>query len=189
MQDLKQLSYENPTPWGEIGYIVMKRTYARRLKEDDPNSKTEEFYQIIERELDSCKKQLKVGFTPEEELEYAKYRLNLKFSVAGRFMWQMGTKTVDNLGLPSLQNCSFVTVNQPIRPFTWAFEMLMLGSGVGFNIQKENVYQLPKLQKKLTIERKDTKDADFIVPDSREGWVKLMSKVLKAHFYLLNCLY
>jgi len=183
MQDLKQLSYENPTPWGEIGYIVMKRTYARRLKEDDPNSKTEEFYQIIERELDSCKKQLKVGFTPEEELEYAKYRLNLKFSVAGRFMWQMGTKTVDNLGLPSLQNCSFVTVNQPIRPFTWAFEMLMLGSGVGFNIQKENVYQLPKLQKKLTIERKDTKDADFIVPDSREGWVKLMSKVLKAHFY------
>lgn len=181
--DLKQLSKEINTPWGEIGYIVFKRTYARRLKEDNPDSDTEEFWQVIERELKSCKNQLKVGFTPEEELQYAKYRLGLKFSVAGRFMWQMGTKTVDKLGLPSLQNCSYVTVNQPIRPFTWAFEMLMLGSGVGFNIQKESVYQLPKVRNKLKIERKDTNDADFLVPDSREGWVKLLGKVLKAHFY------
>ena len=90
--DLKKLSEENPTPFGEIGYIVLKRTYARRLREDDPNSKTEEFWQIVQRELESCKKQLKVGFTPEEELQYAKYRLGLKFSVAGRFMWQLGTK-------------------------------------------------------------------------------------------------
>lgn len=180
---VKELSKEITTPWGEIGYIVLKRTYARRLKEEDFTSPTEEFWQIIQRELDSCKKQLKVGFTPEEEEQYAKYRLALKFSVAGRFMWQMGTKTVDKLGLPSLQNCSFVTINHPIRPFTWAFEMLMLGSGVGFNIQKENIYQLPKVLKKLKIERKDTNDADFIVPDSREGWVKLLGKVLKAHFY------
>lgn len=181
--DLKQLSKEIITPWGEIGYIVFKRTYARRLKEDDPNSETEEFYQVVERELEAARKQLKVGFTPEEELQYAKYRLGLKFSVAGRFMWQLGTKTVDKLGLPSLQNCSYVTINQPIRPFTWAFEMLMLGSGVGFNIQKENVYQLPKVKSKIKIERKDTNDADFVVPDSREGWVKLLGKVLKAHFY------
>ncbi len=183
MVDVEKLSKEVITPFGEIGYIVMKRTYSRRLKEDDPNSKTEEFWQIIERELEACRKQLKVGFTPEEEEQYARYRLGLKFSTAGRFMWQLGTKTVDKLGLPSLQNCSFVTINQPIRPFTWAFEMLMLGSGVGFNIQKENVYQLPKLKGKIKIERKETNDADFIVPDSREGWVKLLGKVLKAHFY------
>lgn len=183
MVDVEKLSKEIITPFGEIGYIVMKRTYSRRIKEEDPNSKTEEFWQIIERELEACKKQLKVGFTLEEEEQYAKYRLGLKFSVAGRFMWQLGTKTVDKLGLPSLQNCSFVTINQPIRPFTWAFEMLMLGSGVGFNIQKENVYQLPKVKNKIKIERNDNNDADFIVPDSREGWVKLLGKVLKAHFY------
>ena len=180
---LEALSKEIKTPWGEIGYVVFKRTYARRVKEEDKDSKTEEFWQVVQRELQACKKQLNVGFTREEELQYAKYRLGLKFSTAGRFMWQLGTKTVDKLGLPSLQNCAFVTVNQPIRPFTWAFEMLMLGSGVGFNIQKENVYQLPKLKSKIKIERKDTNDADFIVPDSREGWVKLLGKVLKAHFY------
>jgi len=181
--NLEQLSKEIATPWGELGYVVFKRTYARRLKPDDAEGPTEEFWQVINRELDACRKQLKVGFTPEEELQYAKYRLSLKFSTAGRFMWQLGTKTVDKLGLPSLQNCAYVTINSPIRPFTWAFEMLMLGSGVGFNIQKENVYQLPKLKSKIKIERKNTNDADFIVPDSREGWVKLLGKVLKAHFY------
>jgi ribonucleoside-triphosphate reductase len=170
-------------PWGEIGYITFKRTYARRLKEDDTNSKTEEFWQVVQRELDASDKQLKVGFTEEEKRRYAELRMKLKFSTAGRFMWQLGTKTVDRLGLPSLQNCAFTVVNDPIKPFIWTFEMLMLGSGVGYNIQKHNVYQLPKLKNKIKIERKDTKDADFIVPDSREGWVKLLGKVLKAHFY------
>jgi adenosylcobalamin-dependent ribonucleoside-triphosphate reductase len=170
-------------PWGEIGYITFKRTYSRRIKEDDPNSKTEEFWQVVQRELDASDKQLGVGFTEEEKQRYAELRMKLKFSTAGRFMWQLGTKTVDKLGLPSLQNCAFTVVNNPIRPFTWCFEMLMLGSGVGYNIQKHNVYQLPKLKSKIKIERKDTGDADYIVPDTREGWVKLLGKVLKAHFY------
>jgi len=170
-------------PWGEIGYITFKRTYARRLKENDPNSKTEEFYDVIKREIDASDKQLNVGFTEEEKIRYGELRMKLKFTTAGRFMWQLGTKTVDKLGLPSLQNCAFTVVNEPIRPFTWAFEMLMLGSGVGYNIQKHNVYQLPKLKGKIKIERKDTNDADFIVPDTREGWVKLLGKVLKSHFY------
>lgn len=171
------------TPWGEIGYITFKRTYARRLKEDNLDSPTEELSDVVKRELLSCRKQLKVGFTEDDEDYYYKTRMDLKWSVAGRFMWQLGTKTVDKLGLPSLQNCAGVVVDSPIRPFTWAFEMLMLGSGVGYNIQKEYVYQLPKLKKKIKIERLDTADADFIVPDTREGWVKLLGRVLKAHFY------
>lgn len=54
---------------------------------------------------------------------------------------------------------------------------------VGYNIQKHNVYQLPKLKSKIKIERKDESDVDFIVPDNREGWIKLLEKVLKAHYY------
>jgi ribonucleoside-triphosphate reductase len=107
--------------------------------------------------------------------------LGLEGLVAGRFLWQLGTKTVKTLGLLSLQNCAAVVVNEPIRPFTWAMDALMLGSGVGYNIQREHVYELPK-PKKVKILRKDTNDADFIVPDSREGWVLLLEKTLEAHF-------
>lgn len=124
-----QIDKKIETPWGEIGYITFKRTYARRLNEEDPNSQTEEFEDVVKREIKACKEQLGINFTNDEKDFYFKSRMNLKWSVAGRFMWQLGTKTVDNLGLPSLQNCAATVVNHPIRPFTWAFEMLMLGSG------------------------------------------------------------
>ena len=170
------------TPWGPLGYVTYKRTYARRLNVNNANSKTEEFENTVDRIIKSCDKQLKVGFSPEEEKRLKEILLGLKGSVAGRFMWQLGTKTVDQLGLMSLQNCAFTVVNEPIRPFTWAMDALMLGSGVGYNIQREYVYELPKLKRKVRIVRKDTNDADFIVPDSREGWVKLLRKTLESHF-------
>ena len=170
------------TPWGPLGYVTYKRTYARRLNENNINSKTEEFEDTVDRIIKASDKQLKVGFSPEEEKRLKEILLGLKGSVAGRFMWQLGTKTIDRLGLLSLQNCAFTVVNEPIRPFTWAMDALMLGSGVGYNIQREHVYELPKLKRKVRIVRKDTNDADFIVPDSREGWVKLLRKTLESHF-------
>lgn len=169
------------TPWGPLGYITFKRTYARRLNESDINSKTEEFPDTVDRIIKACDKQLEIDFTEEEKEELRNYFLSLKGIVAGRFLWQLGTKTVEKLGLLSLQNCAFTLINEPIRPFTWAMDALMLGSGVGYNIQKEYVYELPKV-KKAKITRQDTKDADFIVPDSREGWIELLRRVLEAHF-------
>ena len=109
---------EIKTPWGEIGYITFKRTYARRINEEDVNSKTEEFSDVINREISACESQLGISFTDEEKEYYFDTRMSLKWSVAGRFMWQLGTKTVEKLGLPSLQNCAAVVVNEPIRPFT-----------------------------------------------------------------------
>ena len=170
------------TPWGPLGYVTYKRTYARRLNENNANSKTEEFENTVDRIVKASDKQLKVGFSSEEEKRLKEILLGLKGSVAGRFMWQLGTKTIDRLGLMSLQNCAFTVVNEPVRPFTWAMDALMLGSGVGYNIQREYVYELPKLKRKVRIIRKDTNDADFIVPDSREGWVKLLRKTLESHF-------
>lgn len=166
--------------FGEIGYITYKRTYAREMK----NGQKEEFSDTIDRELRGIDKQLKLNLTDEEKEFYKDMRFGMKGSVAGRFMWQLGTKTVDRLGLPSLQNCAFTVVDEPIRPFTWAYELLMLGSGVGFSIKKEHVYQLPKVKRsRIKIVRQDDASADYIVPDTREGWVKLLGKVLKAYYY------
>jgi len=167
----------HPVPWGEVGYPTFKRTYARKK-----GNATEEWHDTVERVVEACNKQLGCGFTEMEQENVRAMMMNLKGTVAGRFLWQLGTKTVDKLGLPSLQNCAFTVVDHPIRPFTWAFEMLMLGSGVGYNIQRENVYQLPKVRRKVKVERKDVNDADFIVPDSREGWVELLKRVLEASF-------
>lgn len=171
------------TPWSTLGYLVYKRTYSRRIDEANVDSRSEEFGETVERVINSCEKQLKCEFTPQEEERLRGYLTGLKGSVAGRFWWQMGTATVDKLGLSSLQNCAFTTVDNPIRPFTWAMDMLMLGSGVGYNIQRKNVDKLPHVNSSFTCPtRIDSSDADYIVPDSREGWVKLLGKTLKAAF-------
>ena len=146
-------------PWGEVGYATYKRTYARPTKEG-----TEEWEQTVDRVVEACNKQLGCDFSAYDQREIKKMMMSLKGTVAGRFLWQLGTKTVDRLGLPSLQNCAFTVVDEPIRPFTWAFEMLMLGSGVGYNIQREHVYQLPKIKRKVKIENVNDNGADFIVP-------------------------
>lgn len=162
------------TPWSTIGYLTFKRTYARG---------DEEFPDTIARVIDACRDQLNVGFSADEEQRLREYMLELRCSVAGRFLWQLGTPTVDRLGLASLQNCAFTVVDQPVRPFCWAMDMLALGSGVGYNIQREHVRKLPAVRDWFTAPtRVDHGGADFIIPDSREGWVKFLGKTLKAAF-------
>jgi len=174
------MTKQRDVAFGDLGLITFARTYARTNKDGSK----ETFSDTVERELKGIEKQLKLEFTNKDKEFYRDMRHNMWGSVAGRFMWQLGTKTVDKLGLPSLQNCAFVVIDDPIRPFTWAMDMLMLGSGVGYSIKREHVYKLPKLQRrKVVIEQLNTKDADYIVPDTREGWVKLLGKVLKAYFY------
>lgn len=169
------------TPWSTVGYLTYKRTYAREI---EGAGRTEEFEETVERVINAARSQLQVGFTRAEEARLRRYLLELKGSVAGRFLWQLGTDTVDRLGLLSLQNCAFVVVDHPVRPFTWAFDALMLGSGVGYNIQREYVYKLPPVRDEFTAPiREDKKDADFIVPDTREGWVQLLHHTLKSAFY------
>ena len=87
---------KNSIKWGEIGHLVLKELMQRKLDENDPNSKTEEFEDVIDREVDASDQQLNVGFTALEKKRYKQLRKDLKWSVAGRFMWQLGTKTVVN---------------------------------------------------------------------------------------------
>ena len=175
------MSEQVKTPWGELGYIVYKRTYSRI---NEHTGASEEYPETINRVLDACNSQLNMNLSSSEIEEYKAYMLGLKGSVAGRFLWQLGTSTVSKLGLASLQNCAAIIVDHPIKAFTWTFEMLMLGSGVGYNIQREYVYKLPPvLEGNIKVSRLDKPDADFIVPDSREGWVKLLEQTLSAYFY------
>lgn len=167
------------TPWSTVGYLTYKRTYSRVM----PNGVKEEFPDTIERVLRACDEQLGCNFTFEEEARLRDYFLMLKCSVAGRFLWQLGTGTVDRLGLSSLQNCAFTVIDSPIRPFCWAMDMLALGSGVGYNIQRKHVDKLPTVRTWFRAPtRVDHGGADFIIPDSREGWVQFLGKTLKSAF-------
>lgn len=78
-------------------------------------------------------------------------------------------------------NCWFSSMNQ-IEDFCFVFENLMLGGGVGFSVQRADVHELPKVKIGVKASHQNTKDADFIVPDSREGWVSLLRKIMDSFF-------
>lgn len=178
-------SYANKTPdWGfnGLGYIVYKRTYARQ--KDDGT--TEEWYETVQRCINGAQK-IGANYTQKEAEKLFDLVWNLKCNFAGRMLWQLGTPTVDRFGANSLLNCWFTQMNEP-KAFTFLFENLMLGGGVGFSVRREDVHELPRIKAGVEIihderEGKATNDADFIVPDSREGWVRLLGKVLDSYFY------
>lgn len=165
-------------PWGPLGYITYKRSYARKKEEEN---RTEEWHETVERCVNGI---IKIGLkVTEEEAKFiydSVFRLKCSFS--GRALWQLGTSVVDKIGGDSIQNCWCVSINDPIYPFTFAFNELMLGGGVGFNIQREYVYEIPKVKYDVKCIRNDEKDVDFIVPDNREGWVELLRRTLESFF-------
>lgn len=172
-------SYRTKTaPFGfnGLGAVVYKRTYSR-LKDDGTN---EEWYETVERCVNGAQK-IGAGYTQEEAERLYDHVFNLRCNFAGRMLWQLGTSVVDKFGANSLLNCWGLSINEP-KAFLFLFENLMLGGGVGFSIRREDVHELPRIKKGVTVTHLATKDADFIVPDSRQGWIKLLSHVLDAHY-------
>lgn len=169
---------DKKVPWGfnGLGYIVYKRTYAR-LKEDGT---TEEWPETIQRCINGAQK-IGANYTQEEAEQLFDLIFNLKCNFAGRMLWQLGTSTVDRFGGNSLLNCWFTTIRKP-EDFCFVFENLMLGGGVGYSIRREDIHELPHIKRGVIVTHKDTKDADFIVPDSREGWIELLRQTLKAYY-------
>jgi len=175
---LSQYKTKKPI-WGYngLGEIVYKRTYSR-IKEDGTN---EEWWETIARCINGAQK-IGADYTKSEAQKLYDYVFNLKCNFAGRMLWQLGTSTVDRFGGNSLLNCWGVCIRD-IDDFCFIFENLMLGGGVGFSIRREDVHELPKVKEGVVVTHKKTNDADFIVPDTREGWVKLLKKVMKSFFY------
>ena len=65
-------------------------------------------------------------------------------------------------------NCWFVNLTKP-EDFSWMFERLMLGGGVGFSVT--NSEALGRVRQG-TVQHLTEPDADYIVPDKREGGLR-----------------
>ena len=165
-----------PFGFNGLGYVVYKRTYSR-LKE---NGTSETWTETIERCINGAQA-IGAEYTKEEAERLFNYVFNFKCNFAGRMLWQLGTPSIERFGGNSLLNCWFTQINKPEK-FCFLFENLMLGGGVGFSIRREDIHELPKIKTGVVITHENTKDADFIVPDSREGWVTLLRKILRSFF-------
>jgi len=179
---------EKEVPWGPIGYVTFKRTYARRLNETDPALEgTEEWYQTCRRVIEGMFTIQKrhVSFLGLEWNDAKAQRtakeaydrlFNLKWTPPGRGLWMMGTKFVDERTGAGLFNCAFRSTKELSSKggylFSWIMDALMVGIGVGFDTKGAGT---------LTIKQPTWTDDVFVISDSREGWVESVRILLDGY--------
>ena len=165
-------------PWGfnGMGEIVFLRTYSR--KKD--NGTIETWPETIQRVINGAI-EIGVPYTQEQAEELFDHMFNLRCSMSGRALWQLGTPMVSKFGGASLNNCYFTNI-ETVEDFELLFDYLMLGGGVGFSVERSKIHDLPKVKSGVVITQERSNDADIIVPDSRQGWRRLLHSVLKSYF-------
>lgn len=168
--------------WSNLAKVVFKRTYSRKLYpgvEGSLGEKMESWQDTCDRAIMGNVRGHNVSPEEIERLKYFTY--NRKAGPAGRGYWFSGTDAHSRIGGVALNNCWFLALDD-WKAFVVAQDLLMLGGGVGGSVEHKYVSKLPKIKKGIKIEHKFTKDADFIVPDSREGWCELTRRILESYF-------
>ena len=142
---------EREVPWGPLGYVTFKRTYARRLSEFETGAEgTEEWWQTCRRVIEGMFNMQKqhvflLGLewvdskAPATAKDAYDRLFNLKWTPPGRGLWMMGTKFVEERTAAGLFNCAFrSTKDLPYKGgylFAWMMDALMVGIGVGFDTE------------------------------------------------------
>ena len=181
---------DREVPWGPLGYVTFKRTYARRLSEfEDGATGSEEWFQTCRRVIEGMfemQKQhvYKLGLEwndakSQKTAKDAYDRLfNLKWTPPGRGLWMMGTKFVNERTAAGLFNCAFRSTRELSTKggylFSWMMDALMLGIGVGFDTLGAETLQ---------IQKPEFTNENLVIGDSREGWVESVKVLLNGFFF------
>ena len=176
-----------PFGFNGLGELVYMRTYSR-IKEDGKNEMWWETVQrVVEGTYNMQKKHIErydLGWNAWQAQRSAQEMydriFNMKFLPPGRGLWSMGTSLTEEKGLyAALNNCAFVSTqnlkDDLSKPFTFLMDASMVGVGVGFDTKGADSFIIrgPKHDR--------TNDL-YVIPDSREGWVESLQRLLDSYF-------
>ncbi len=221
--------------WGELGWVTYKRTYARWVEN---LGRTENWDETVRRVVegninldprlhaDEVDPDVYAELTDEAQ-QLFKLVYGLAATPSGRNLWISGSDYQKRNG-DALNNCWFVAIRPqayghshivpeyldeqtvaPSMPFSFMFDQLMKGGGVGFSVAPENVQQMPVVDQRIdlaVIIDKSSKAYDesiasgavdkdawlaanniddaisYRLPDTREGWVIANAYLIDSHF-------
>jgi ribonucleoside-diphosphate reductase alpha chain/ribonucleoside-triphosphate reductase len=180
-----------PNPMKQLGTFVYYRTYSRWLPEE---KRREYWWETVRRAVEyNC------SLVPTTKAEAEKLYdniFNLRQFLSGRTFWVGNTEVSKNYPM-SNYNCSFTVIDN-FDSFKDLFYLLMIGSGVGIRILKDDIKKLPKIRTYYDIIhedytptpinlREDSTSLEFshnntvkiTIGDSKEGWVQALDFYLK----------
>ncbi|MDK2867650.1 MAG: hypothetical protein PWP51_1790 [Clostridiales bacterium] len=179
------------SPMRQLGNFVYYRTYSRWLPEE---KRREYWWETVRRAVEyNC---TIVKTTRAEAEELFDNIFHLRQFLSGRTFWVGGTPVAKHYPMANY-NCSFQIINS-FDAFKDIFYLLMIGSGVGVRILREDVAGLPKVRTDFEVvhkdyaplpraEREDNTSLEFFynntvkitIGDSKEGWVQSLDFFLK----------
>ncbi|KAH8547664.1 hypothetical protein BGW37DRAFT_524075 [Umbelopsis sp. PMI_123] len=180
-----------PFGFNGLGEIVYRRTYSR-LKED---SEREQWWETVERVVNGTFNMQKRWIDSNDlNWDAAQAQLSaqnmydriykMKFLPPGRGLWAMGSPlTEERKMFAALNNCAFVSTEtmwdgNPSLPFTFMMDSAMLGVGVGFDTKGSAV----AVHKNISVHAPSNSNSKhFVIPDSREGWVNSVGRLLDSY--------
>lgn len=189
-QDFLDKYPDYPDCMDELAKFVYIRTYSRWLPD---KNRRETWKETCARAINgNC------SYLPTEDGEPEKLfdnMFNLRQRISGRMLWMGGTEALYKTPLAAY-NCSGIVMDN-INAFHELFYLLMVGTGVGCRVLKEDIAKLPQFDtaKKLyhvktpvpqgtTLER--TKVSNYgnsiiiTVGDSKEGWCEALTAYLNT---------
>ena len=176
-----------PFGFNGLGELVYMRTYSR-IKEDGKNEMWWETVQrVVEGTYNMQKQHIErydLGWNAWQAQRSAQEMydriFNMKFLPPGRGLWSMGTALTEEKGLyAALNNCAFVSTqnlkDDLSKPFTFLMDASMVGVGVGFDTKGAETFVVrgPKYDRMNDL---------YVIPDSREGWVESLRRLLDSYF-------
>jgi ribonucleoside-triphosphate reductase len=163
-----------------FGQAVYYRSYSRIIRDEFGNSLGQEGWaDTVIRVVNGvmsirkdwyAKNRIKwsESYWQQYAFEMAVSLFRMEWLPPGRGLWAMGSDLVRERGAMALYNCAFSDVGKDwIEDLCWIKDTLMYGVGVGFRPRR--------LGLTLTEPRQVE---NFIVPDTREGWVDAMRHLL-----------
>jgi len=175
-----------PFGFNGLGELVYNRTYSR-LKEDNKNEQWWETVQrVVEGTFNMQKRHIDANglgwnaWKAQHSAQQMYERIfTMKFLPPGRGLWAMGTAITEEKELfAALNNCAFVSTEaiaaEFSKPFCFLMDASMLGVGVGFDT---------KGAEKLVLKgpNPSRRDEEYVVPDTREGWVESLRLLLESY--------
>lgn len=180
----------NSSPMGQLGNFVYYRTYSRFLMEQ---GRREYWWETVRRAIEY---NTSIVPTSKEEAEKLYDNVfNLRQFLSGRTFW-VGNTNVSKQYPMSNFNCAFQKIDS-FQAFTDLFYLLMIGSGVGVRVLREDVNKIPKLRTNYKLIHKDyiekpkilredstslvfynNTSAEIVIGDSKEGWVQALEHFL-----------
>jgi len=176
-----------PFGFNGLGELVYMRTYSR-IKDDGKNEMWwETVKRVVEGTYNMQKKWIEshhLGWNAWQAQRSAQEMydriFNMKFLPPGRGLWAMGTPITEERNLyAALNNCAFVSTDNLkedlSKPFCFLMDASMVGVGVGFDTKgaEQFVVRGPK---------EDREKETYVIPDTREGWVESVRRLLDSYF-------